>query len=157
MRTPYEQNIMTPVVSGPMVLVSGYTRGCIAKAPGRKGAEELWRNGDISVYMSTPVFHGRRFYAHDRQGRLMCASAEDGRLLWRQSGFGQHASLIRSGGRLLVLSEAGELVLVDADADEYSELWRLKVCGRTWVHHAAANGRLYVRDGGGIKCLGMGE
>ena len=36
MRTPYEQNIMTPVVSDGMVLVSGYTRGCIAKAPGRK-------------------------------------------------------------------------------------------------------------------------
>ncbi len=155
MRTPYDQNIMTPVISEDMVLVSGYDRGSFAKRVTGRGVEEEWQTRELSVYMSSPVFFGELLFAHERAGQLKCVSAKDGRVLWSRHGFGQHSSIIRSGGRLLVLAESGELVLIEATSSGYKELGRTRLVKRTWVHHAVSGGRLYARDGEGLWCFQM--
>ena len=65
-----------------------------------------------------------------------------------------HAALLRTGDdKLLMLEDAGNLVLLDPDPKEYRELARAKVCGDTWAHPALANGRLYVRDDKELVCV----
>jgi outer membrane protein assembly factor BamB len=90
------------------------------------------------------------------QAKLHCLDAKTGKNLWAQPKVvGQyHATLLRTGdSKLLMLEEAGNLVLLDPDPKEYKELARSKVCGHTWAHPALANGRLYVRDDKEVICL----
>ena len=50
-------------------------------------------------------------------------------------------------GNLLVLSDAGSLVLVKAAPDAYTELARSKVlAGKCWNSVAVSNGRIYARS-----------
>jgi outer membrane protein assembly factor BamB len=91
----------------------------------------------------------------------ICADAGTGKLNWSKTGFGQgkkdYSSTIALGSRLLVLTEDGTLLLLEANPQKYTELGRLQVCGNTWAHPAYADGRLYVRDGRSLACLNLGS
>ena len=60
-------------------------------------------------------------------------------------------------GKLLLIEEAGNLVLIDPNPKEYRELARTKICGNTWAHPAVANGRLYIRDNNELVCVQLSE
>ena len=79
---------------------------------------------------------------------LRCIEASTGKELWNRPKVGKyHASLLRTGdSKLLLLEEAGTLVLLDPNPKEYKELARSKICGNTWAHPALADGRFYIRD-----------
>ena len=79
--------------------------------------------------------------------------------LWSRDKVGAyHASLLRTGDdKLLLLEEAGDLVLVQPDTKEYRELARSKICGNTWAHPALADGRLYIRDAKELICVELGK
>ena len=58
-----------------------------------------------------------------------------------------------AGDQLLVLSEKGELVLLRATPDQWSELGRLEVLsGRTWNHPVLVGNRLYLRNAQEAVC-----
>ena len=65
---------------------------------------------------------------------------------WRQPGFDQYASTLASGDRLLVLSDTGEAILLEANPAKYTETGRFQACGKTFSHPAYAGGVLYTRD-----------
>jgi hypothetical protein len=55
--------------------------------------------------------------------------------------------MLLSGDLLLVLSEAGELVLVEARPDRFSELARIQaIDGKTWNNPTLVGGRAFVRN-----------
>ena len=72
-------------------------------------------------------------------------------------GFGKkdYASTIAIGKNLLVLTEDGNLILLEANPAKYVELGRLQVCGNTWSHPAYVDGKLYVRDGRSLQCIDL--
>jgi outer membrane protein assembly factor BamB len=82
-----------------------------------------------------------------------------GKELWNRPGVGKyHASLLRTGdGKLLLLEEGGDLVLMEPNAKEYKEVARSKICGNTWAHAAVADGRLYVRDAKELVCVELSK
>jgi len=90
---------------------------------------------------------------------LNCVEIKTGKVLWQKEKVSKyHASLLRTGeDKLLMLEEAGDLVLIDPNPQEYKEVARSKVCGETWAHPALANGRLYVRDAKEVICLKLNE
>ena len=65
------------------------------------------------------------------RGHLALRGNQDRQGAVERRGVGQyHASLLRTGDdKLLMLDEAGNLVLVDPNAKEYQELARAKVAG----------------------------
>jgi outer membrane protein assembly factor BamB len=159
----------TPVQSGDMLLASSITYGSVGLRLGMKDskpdAAELWQNPDLTCYFSTPVPVGRdqiylitgtRPPAVFSEARLHCIETQSGKDLWsKPKVVGKyHASLLRTGdNKLLMLEEAGNLVLLDPDPREYRELARARVCDETWAHPALADGRLFVRDQKEVICL----
>jgi outer membrane protein assembly factor BamB len=151
----------TPVRAGDILVGSSITVGSVGlRLGGKEGkpsAALAWRNEALTCYFSTPVAVGKRHLylvtgtkppAVFIESTLRCLETASGKELWQHRGVGKyHASLLRTGDdRLLMLEEAGNLVLLEPSPKEYRELARAKICGNTWAHPALAEGRLFVRD-----------
>ena len=55
---------------------------------------------------------------------------------------------------LLVLSEQGEVVLLQANPEQLVELGRFQAIeGKTWNHPVVAHGKLFVRNGEEAACF----
>ena len=74
---------------------------------------------------------------------LRCVESATGKVLWTQEKLGKyHAALLRTGDdKLLMLDDAGHLILLQPDPDGYKELSRAKICGPTWAHRRYAMAR----------------
>ena len=157
----------TPVLAGTMLIGSSITLGTLGLQWEGDKVTRMWVNDELTCYFSTPIgVGGTHLYlvtgtkppALNIQARLHCLELRTGRTLWtRKDKVGNyHAALLRTGdNKLLLLEEAGSLVLVDPDPKEYRELARAKICGKTWAHPALANGRLYVRDDKELLCVDL--
>jgi outer membrane protein assembly factor BamB len=156
----------TPVRVGELIVGSSITVGSVGlrlKGEGEKPqVSEVWKKPELTCYFSTPVAVGKdHLYLVTgslppaSKATLRCVEAATGKELWQRPGVGTyHAALLRTGdGKLLMLEEKGDLVLLEPSPKEYRELARAHVCGQTWAHPALADGRLYVRDGKELICL----
>jgi outer membrane protein assembly factor BamB len=149
-KTGANRNVLTPVLDGDHVLFASYTTGLrrvALEADGAKvRARQTWLNADLKINLATPVLVGGHLYGHGPDKDFICVEAATGKLRWRQAGFNQYASTLASGSRLLVLNDAGEVLLLGADPTRYTELGRFQACGKTFSHPAYADGVLYTRD-----------
>ena len=149
-KTGANRNVLTPVLDGDHVLFASYTTGLRRVALETDGAKvrarQTWLNADLKINLATPVLVGGHLYGHGPDKDFICAEAATGQLRWRQAGFNQYASTLASGSRLLVLNDAGEVLLLGADPTRYTELGRFQACGKTFSHPAYADGVLYTRD-----------
>jgi outer membrane protein assembly factor BamB len=109
--------------------------------------EERWTSEDLNSSFTDFVLHKGYAYGFD-WGTLTCIDLKDGKRKWKSPshGFGQ-VVLLPDQDLLLVLSEKGELVLVKATADQFTELARFPVLeGKTWNHPALAGDVVLVRN-----------
>ena len=69
-----------------------------------------------------------------------------------------HGALIAADGKLIVISEKGELLIGEAKPEAFQPTSRAQVGGgRYWTTPVLANGRLYIRNGeGAVTCLDLG-
>jgi outer membrane protein assembly factor BamB len=162
-RTDAKRHAATPVIFGDTVIVNSHTIGLIATKIVREGAAlravPLWANNELKINLSTPVRVGDYLYSQGPGPIYICADARTGETRWQAPGFGargtENASTIALEKNLLILTDEGELVLIAARADQYTELSRLQVCGKTWNFPAFADGRLYVRDARELICYDL--
>jgi outer membrane protein assembly factor BamB len=112
---------------------------------GRFVAEEVWRHNRMRNHFNTSVVVGEHLYGFDN-ATLRALVAATGETKWAFRGFGK-GSLIAADGLLFVLSDRGELVLVEATAEAYRELGRVQALeGKSWTAPSLAGGRIYLRD-----------
>ena len=121
------------------VLISkGYGLGSsvLRLTPGESGSlqvETLWRSRRaLRTKLTNVAVHGDHAYALS-DGILECVALADGERIWRDGRYG-HGQLLLVGDLLLVLSEEGELRLIEASPDaENKVLGELQVLeGLTW-------------------------
>jgi outer membrane protein assembly factor BamB len=152
--TPYEQNSVTAVVSGATVIYSGLDQGIHAIRPRREGGRwttpEAWANGDVSMYMSSPVIDGQRMFgfSHKKKGEFFCLDVQTGRTLWRSEGRqGENAALVAVGRDLLVLKDDAELVVIRMDAEKFAPVASYSVAkSPTWAHPVPTAKGVLVKD-----------
>jgi outer membrane protein assembly factor BamB len=154
-------NAATPVVVGNEVFFSAsYETGAILLAARSQGYEEIWSNDEsLSNHYGTSIYKDGYLYGfHGRQERkagLRCIDWKTGKVEWSKERFGC-GSMTRAGELLIILSEDGELVLVEATPKGYMEQARAPVLGRGCrAQIALASGRLYARDTKKLVCLEM--
>jgi len=85
-------------------------------------------------------------------GRLVCLDLATGDLRWRGERYG-HGQLLLVAGRLLVLAENGEVILVEITPKEAREVSRFAaLTGKTWNPPALAGEYLLVRNDQEAAC-----
>lgn len=154
--TSYDVNAADPVFSGDSVFItSGYNRGGALLRLSGSRPQVVWENKNIRSHFASPVLLGEGIYGND-DGRLTCLNVKSGNRSWEMRGIGK-GGLMAAGGKLLVLTERGELVAVEARTDRYVELARGQVLrGTCWTHPVLANGRVYCRSHEGeLVCLNV--
>jgi len=126
--------------------------------PGSDSTEvsEVWKSKVMSNHFNSSVLIGGFLYGFDN-GTLKCVKAESGEQTWAKRRLGK-GSLIYADGNLIVLGERGQLVLLEANSDEYIEKGRTQVLkGKTWTSPTLDNGKLYLRHQKEIVCLDLKE
>lgn len=125
----------------------GTLRLQVAPSPSGWTAEERWLSTGLKPYYNDFVVHKGHAYGFDGS-ILACIDVQDGKRQWKGGRYG-HGQLVLLPDQdlLLVLSEEGELALVNAAPDRFTEVARLPgIEGKTWNHPVLAGNTLLVRN-----------
>ncbi len=153
---PSDTRIMQPAVTadGELMMSVGDGMGgsgmrSIAVKQGSSGwtTEERWTSEDLNSNFNDFVIHKGHAFGFD-YGTVACIDLKDGKSKWKGAryGYGQLV-LLPDQDVLLVLSEKGELALVKATPDQFTELARFPAIeGKTWNHPVLVGDVLLVRN-----------
>lgn len=134
----------------------GTARLSVGFSADKWSVKEDWTSKNLKPAFNDFVYHDGALYGFD-QNIFACIDAQTGARKWKKGryGFGQ-VLLFEEQGRLLVMAESGEIVLLACDAKQSRELGRMQaIDGKTWNHPAFAQGRLYVRNGEEAACIDL--
>lgn len=123
--------------------------------------KNLWLKPNRLInHWSTPVVHEGHLYGMFSfkkygTGPLSCVELATGDVKWEQRGFGPGNCII-VGDKVVALSDAGKLVVAEANPDQYIELDRAKVLsGKCWSTPAYSDGRIYIRSTKEAACIDL--
>jgi outer membrane protein assembly factor BamB len=132
----------------------GTTRLQVTRDGDRWNVSEQWSSRQLKPTFNDFVYHDGYLYGFDRN-IFTCVDVENGKRRWKRGryGFGQ-VVLLADRGQLIVATENGDAVLLEADPTSHTELGRIQVVsGKTWNHPIVANEHLFFRNGGEAVCL----
>jgi outer membrane protein assembly factor BamB len=155
----------SPGRHGPSPLISGDIVVCMKTDSSRWGAVRigctnglfvtttLWTNAAWADTYATAVVHGGCLYGLSRRG-LDCRELPTGRPKWFTDQ-AANGSVVRAGERLVVLTQRGELVLIQPSESGYQEVSRCTVTtgAESLNSPALSGGRVYLRNPGEIVCV----
>ena len=123
---------------------------------------EAWASVDVKSVMrnewQTSILLDGYLYGFDNVGsagpvtHLNCIEAATGKVVWTKTRFGK-GNLIAADGKIWITTMKGELVLVDATPQGYSELGRQKLFSKTRQNISIADGFALVRDDLHVICI----
>ncbi|MFC1671665.1 PQQ-binding-like beta-propeller repeat protein [Planctomycetota bacterium] len=157
--TGHDVNAADPIFSGGKLFISsGYKKGCALLDISQPVAKEVWRSRDMANHFGTCVLVKGHLYGisgNAGQGWLQCLEFKSGKKKWSEKlGFGAWTA---AGDNLIVLTEKGVLIVVEADPSGYKEIAvgkALKPKGKCWTAPVLANGRIYCRSSSGqLVCI----
>lgn len=139
------------VLEGDRVFVSaGFGVGCAllqvkADAAGKMSTAELWKNLKLKTQFSSAVVRNGFAYGLD-EGVLACINLSTGERAWKDGRYG-YGQIMMVDDVLVVQTEPGAIVLVQADASGFKELGRSSALNsKTWNNPAVAGEFLLTRN-----------
>ena len=164
-KSPFGTNSTTPIVVDDMIYISsGYNVGCglfqlTADGASADTTELLLREVYVSKRMRNHFNNSILFEGHlygmdgnSNLGRvvtLTCMDFRTGEVQWKERGLGC-GSLMIADGKLVIISEDGQLVVAKASPDSYQELARSDfLSGRCWTMPLLLNGHVIGRNATG--------
>lgn len=151
-KTNYDVNAATPIVIGEkgeqVFISSGYNHGCAMLGLGAEKIEPVWESKVMRNHMSGCVLFEGHLYGFD-ENRFKCLDLK-GKEVWVQSGFGKGAFIV-AGGKLVIVTEKGDLVIAEATPKGFQEHSRTNVVQGSvcWTTPTLLNGLIYIRNQGG--------
>jgi outer membrane protein assembly factor BamB len=125
----------------------GMRRIAVTHAPNGWTVQERWSSVELGPNFNDFVVHRGHVFGFN-QSALACIDVENGAQKWKGGRYGGQLILLPDQDLLLVLSEKGELALVAAAPDQFTELARFPAIeGKTWNHPVLVDNVLLVRNG----------
>lgn len=157
----FNENIVTPIWTGSHVIVSGTRQGtqayALTQTAGKWHAAQAWKNADVTMYMSTPVFADGVIYgiSNKRRGHLVALDATTGQVKWATQGRdGSHASILLTPAHVLFLTNGADLIVAKRGTAEFAEERRYHVAdSETWAMPVLLSDGMVLRDATGLLRL----
>jgi len=129
------------------LMPNGMLRLAVTHGPDGWSVDERWRSRGLKPHFNDFVVHQGHAFGFDGS-ILACIDLEDGERIWKGGRYGHgQLVLLRDRDVLLVLTERGELALVAATPQGFTELARFPAIeGRTWNHPAVVGDIVLVRN-----------
>lgn len=156
--TMYDVNSSQPILAGTnQILISaGYGHGAALVEVNGSAVKTLWQNTRLKTRFSTGVLHEGYVYGLD-ENILTCIRLSDGNQMWKGGRYG-YGQILLASGHIVVLAESGDLALVKATPDKYTEVAKFPAIeGKTWNVPMIENGFLLVRNAAEMACFRIGK
>ena len=158
-KTPNDVNAAIPLHhDGRFFVGTGYKTGLVM-LDAKTGP--VWSHPEIQLHFQSPLLFNGHIYLvsgdNDNTGTLQCLDWNTGTVKWKQPTGGNRGSVIAAGGKLIIVTEPGEVILADASPDGYHELGRVhELSKRVWAAPAFSDKRLFIRNNAGsLVCLDL--
>ena len=161
----WHENIMTPLWTGTHLIASGPRQGThaytLTKNAGQWQATEAWKNPDIAMYMSSPVFGDGLVYglSSKKKGQFFAVDAKTGAIRWATEGReGEHASLLLTPQHIVFLTNGADLIVAKRATPAFTVEHRYEVAEATTLAMPVLLGsNILVRDATGLMLLTAGK
>ena len=154
-KTEYDVNAALPLyISGHVFVCSGYGKGGGMFRLNENKLDLIYETKDTVCQFQSPIESGGNAYMvigdNSTKAKLACMSLENGSIKWTQPLSGNRGNIITADGKLIVVSERGEVVLCDASEKGFNEYGRFQALGgRCWAPPSFADSKLYIRNNSG--------
>ncbi len=149
--TDWGNNCAQPLIvdDNHVYVSSGYGEGAallrISELDAGFTATEVWSNKNMKNKFNSAVLVDEVIYGLD-EGILAAIDVWTGERLWKGGRY-RFGQLLYASGHLIVISEEGDLALVEASPKGHNEIVQFEaIPGKTWNVPALAQGRLLVRN-----------
>jgi outer membrane protein assembly factor BamB len=150
----WHENIVTPLWTGSELIVSGVRQGTqawrLASVKGRWQPAQIWKNADITMYMSSPVSGDGVIYGlgSKRKGQFVALDQKTGAVKWMTEGReGDHASVLLGPAHVLFLTNTGDLVVARRNPNAFELVKKYDVANaETWALPLFLGNDLVVRE-----------
>ena len=157
----WHENVSTPLWTGAQLIVSGTRQGThaytLTQTGGKWQATEVWRNPDIAMYLSSPVFGDGLIYGHSskKKGQFFAIDAKTGAVRWTTEGReGEHASLLLTPQNVIFLTNGADLIVAKRNTPAFAVERRYEVAeGSTFAMPVLLGENILVRDATGLMLL----
>lgn len=164
-----------PVVLNNKILITGGHTALLNVTTDE--AELVWKNDDIQWQFQSAAVHGNHGYGFglidwkERRQDFYCFDIRDGNLVWSKT-FEIYGAFIIAGGKLIILTGQGTLIIAETSPDGYKEIARKQVIKmqkndtsknyrrqcHCWTHPVLTKGKIYVRNSfGTLACVDVRE
>jgi outer membrane protein assembly factor BamB len=163
-------NAAMPTLIGNQVFITASygTGGALLDISPEFKATQAWKTTELGAHITTSILHDGQIYGidgrHPEQAHLTCLDAKIGKTLWRDPltwketadfhgekhaktrGIGRGSLLLIEGGRLLLLGEYGDLLLLEVSAAGCKVLQRARLfdAPESWSPPVISRGLLYL-------------
>jgi outer membrane protein assembly factor BamB len=157
-KTLYDINASDPIIAGDQVFISsGCGHGDALLKITDDTPSVVWENKDLQTHFASCIaWQGCVYGVHDggEKSELRCLDWNTGALKWSNAEFGK-GSITMADGKLIGLSDKGQLIVAEPSPKEFKVISRAQVLGgKCWTVPALANGKIYCRNAkGDVVCL----
>jgi outer membrane protein assembly factor BamB len=144
-------NVSQPIMvdNNRFFISAGYGKGAALVEVTGSGksfsAKTIWENINMKNKFNSSVLDNGYVYGLD-EGILTCLDVKTGERKWKGGRYG-YGQVLLASGNLIISTDSGELALVKATPEQYTEVARFAAIeGKTWNYPAIAGGRLLVRN-----------
>ena len=158
-KTSYDVNAAEPIIVGDKVFITaGYDHGCALLQVKNGKATVLWENKNLKNHFNSSIYLDGFLYGFDGnagpKADFNCVDFKTGQVKWSQDKLGAGA-LMAADGKLIVMTDKGELMIAEASPAAFKPISRAQVLGgRNWTAPVLSNGKIYCRNAkGDLVCL----
>ncbi len=149
LKSPYEQNAVTPTIISDTIVYSALGNPITAIRLGSP-PQKLWENREFGLYMSSPVLAAGVLWglSNRNKGQFFGLDPKTGKTVFSSEGRqADNAALIARGSTVFALTTNSELIMFEASSTALKQVAKYNVADTpTWAHPAIVGNRVLVKD-----------